>query len=291
LSAVRIVVIKSTAINARNENEQADWQRRGTGGIVKSVSGMDIAVGVGTRTITIDTTPSTVFKRYAADSIKFQDASNGKLGDIQPGDQLRARGDKSADGTSVKADEVVTGTFDNLSGVLVSVNPAESTLTLKDLSTKKMFTVKVTANSELHALPPELAASLAARSRPGAAAPSGTASAPQAGASGTGASGAAGNRPGYAGPNAPAGAGAAGGRRAGDLSQIVARLPLQTLADLKPGTAVLIVGSQGSAPGQVTAITLLSGVDALLTAPAGSAPFTLSPWNIGAPEGGEGGAQ
>jgi hypothetical protein len=55
----------------------------------------------------------------------------------------------------------------------------------------------------------------------------------------------------------------------------------------------MIVASPG-ANGSPTAITLLSGVETILSAtPAGQQPITLSPWNIGAPEGaaagGEGG--
>ncbi len=74
---------------------------------------------------------------------------------------------------------------------------------------------------------------------------------------------------------------------------MLTRLPTQTLADLKPGQTVMIVASQdGSA--NPTAITLLSGVEAILSAtPAGQQPITLSPWNIGgesegAAAGGEG---
>jgi hypothetical protein len=75
-----------------------------------------------------------------------------------------------------------------------------------------------------------------------------------------------------------------------DLSRMLARLPTGSVADLKTGDAVMIVASPGA--DSFTAITLLSGVEALLTAPAGQAPITLSPWNIGgAPEGGGGGPQ
>jgi hypothetical protein len=74
---------------------------------------------------------------------------------------------------------------------------------------------------------------------------------------------------------------------------MLSRLPTETLAELKPGQAVMIVATQdGSA--NPTAITLLSGVEAILSAtPAGQQPITLSPWNIGGGEaeagaGGEG---
>jgi len=53
---------------------------------------------------------------------------------------------------------------------------------------------------------------------------------------------------------------------------------------------VMVVASE-AATGIPTAITLLSGVEQILSAtPAGGAPITLSPWNMSSPEGaGEGG--
>jgi hypothetical protein len=73
-----------------------------------------------------------------------------------------------------------------------------------------------------------------------------------------------------------------------DLSRMLTRLPKETVADLKPKDAVMIVASPNSGADSYTGITLLSGVEALLTAPAGAAPITLSPWSIAAPGGGGG---
>ena len=67
----------------------------------------------------------------------------------------------------------------------------------------------------------------------------------------------------------------------GDLAQMINRLPTDTLADLKPGDAVMIVASEQS-PGAstVTASTVLSGVEPILTAnPNGG--MNLSGWNMG----------
>ena len=65
-----------------------------------------------------------------------------------------------------------------------------------------------------------------------------------------------------------------------DLSQMLSRLPAETLAGLKTGEAVMIVAS-ASQPGKATAVTLLAGVEPILAAqPAGQA-MTLSPWSIG----------
>ena len=66
------------------------------------------------------------------------------------------------------------------------------------------------------------------------------------------------------------------------------RLPPARLTDLQKGEAVMIVSTQGAAPTEVTAITLLSGVEPILTASASSGaaqPMLLSPWSLSAPAG------
>ena len=278
LSAVRIILIKAAALADLHASQSADWQRRGTGGIVKTVSAHDLTVASGARTLTVVTTPATIYRRYAGDSVKFEDARPGTLADIQAGDQMRVRGDRNADGTTITAEEIVSGSFENLAGVVSAVDATAGTVTLKDLATKKNVTVTVTANSNLRHLSPEMAAAYARRQ--GAAAnPSATpASAPAPAASG--------DRPRYGG-GAGGGAGQGGGRGGADLSQMLQRLPTETLAELKPGQAVLIVASQTGSG--ATAITMLSGVEAILTASPGGAAPQLSPWNLGGGAGGEGG--
>jgi hypothetical protein len=282
-TASRVILMKSGDIAARNAAEQADWQKRGSSGLVKSVAGDALIVSSGAKTVTVTTTPKTIFRRYAADSIKFQDAQPGTFADIHTGDQLSVRGDKSADGSTIAAEEVVAGTFANLSGLLTAIDPAAGTVSFKDLTTKKSVTVKLTANSDIRKLPPEMAA------RFGGGAGAGGAGGARGGGAGAGAPPAGGQGAGGQGPGGPGGAAGAGRARAGmDLSRMLARLPTETIAELKPKDAVMIVASPGAAD-SYTAITLLSGVEALLTAPAGQAPITLSPWNIGgAPEGGGG---
>lgn len=62
------------------------------------------------------------------------------------------------------------------------------------------------------------------------------------------------------------------------------RLPTETAADLKPGEAVMIVASNNPDTGRPTAITMLSGVEAILAAsPNGGT--TLSPWSLGSGQG------
>jgi hypothetical protein len=277
-AATRVIVMKSGDIAARNQAEQADWQKRGSSGLVKAVSGTSLSVAEGPTTVTVVTTPKTIVRRYAADSVKFQDATPGKLEQVHAGDQISVRGDKSEDGLTITAEELVAGNFTNLSGILTAVDAAAGTVSFKDLTTKKLVTVKVTANADVRTLPAQAAAMFAGRNTPGAGG---------AGA-GTGAGGAGGRAPG--GP--PTGSGGGGRARAGmDLSRMLARLPTTTVADLKAGTAVMVVASPSVSADSYTAITLLSGVEALLTAAPGAQPITLSPWSLGAPEGGGGGPQ
>ncbi|MGD0443711.1 MAG: hypothetical protein ABSA39_07210 [Edaphobacter sp.] len=274
-AASRVILMKSTDIAQKHETEQADWQKRGTGGIVKAVNagGGTLTVSVGAKEVAVNTSGTTQFRRYAGDSVKFEDAKPGTLAQIQTGDQLRVRGTKSDDGSSIQAEEIVSGSFKNLAGTIATIDAATGTITLKDLATKKTVTVMVTANSNVRTLPPEAAARFAARAKGGAAGAAPTQGAGQ------------GNAPGGAGP------GGAGRSAGGDLSQMVSRLPNKTIADLKVGDAVMIVASQPDPSNStVTAVTLLSGVEPILAAtPSGGPAMTLSPWNIGGGEGAEGG--
>ena len=74
--------------------EQADWQKRGTGGIVSAVDAGTgtMTVSVGAKKIAVNTSSKTQFRRYAGDSVKFEDAKPGTLAQIQAGDQLRVLG-------------------------------------------------------------------------------------------------------------------------------------------------------------------------------------------------------
>ncbi len=286
LMASRVILMKSSDIAQKNEAEKADWQKRGSGGLVSAVDAGSgtVTISAGAKKIQVQTAASTKFRRYAGDSVKFEDAKPGTLADIQVGDQLRVRGAKSEDGATIQADEVVSGSFRNLAGTIATINAAGGTLTLKDLTTKKTMTVMVTANSDLRKLPPEMAARFAARAKGGAA---GAPAAANGGGQTSTQNAAGGGAPR---PGGPGGMGGAGRSAGGDLSQMLARLPGVTLAELKVGDAVMVVASE-SGPGsdKVTAVTMLSGVEPILAAtPSGTPTMTLSPWSVGggAPEGG-----
>ena len=58
------------------------------------------------------------------------------------------------------------------------------------------------------------------------------------------------------------------------------RIPKATIADMQKGDAVMIVSTEGTNSGGVTAITLLERSGADLQAPSGQS-MTLPPWNLG----------
>ena len=86
---------------------------------------------------------NTVLRRYAPGSVKFDDATAAPIDQIKAGDQLRARGQKSADGGELTADEVVSGSFRNISGTINSIDAANNTITVQDLVTKKPVIVRI----------------------------------------------------------------------------------------------------------------------------------------------------
>ena len=282
--AAKVVVVnKQSDIAAKQQQEQADWAKRGLGGLVKAVdpSAGTITITAANRTITIHTTPNTIIRRYAPDSVKFSEAQASTLAAIQPGDQVTARGDRTGD--DVTADEIVSGSFRNIAGTVNAVDGAAGTFTVKDLVTKKTVTIKTTPDSDLRKLDPQMAQMIAMRLRAGG---------------GQGASAGAGGAPGshaYGGSGPPAGNGqyrpGAGGAQGGGnaLARVLQRSPEIHVSDLHKGDAVMIVATSGN-PESATAIRLLAGVEPMLQASAsGSQSMFSSAWSgLGGGSGGEG---
>ena len=89
--------------------------------------------------------------------MEFDDAKPSSLAEIKAGDQLRARGARNADGTEFTAEEIVSGAFRNIAGTISNVDAATNALTVMDLATKKPVVVKISAQSQLLKLPPQMA--------------------------------------------------------------------------------------------------------------------------------------
>jgi len=310
IAAATIVIMARTDLEAHHQQELQDWQKRGMGGLVSAVDpaagSVTISVSnlMGKKSIVIHTSKDTVIRRYAPDSVKFEDAKTSSLQLIQPGDQLRARGDRIADGTELNAEEIVTGVFRNIMGTINSVDASSGLISVQDLLSKKAVTVRVASDSDLHKLPAEMAQRFAMRLKGG----SGIAGLPGGGgasSSGTGsganapAGAAAGNAPANVPPNAQGaaanaqGGGAGGGTRpagGADFQQMLSRSPAVAVADLHKGDAVVILATEGTPTSASTVVMLVGGVEQILqAAPSASQVMMLAPWSLGgAPAGGEG---
>lgn len=321
-TATMLLVMKQSDVADIHQREREEW-RRGVGGIVKKVDAsagtINIAnsLAAGGKPIVIHVPSNADIKRYSPDSVKFDEAKPGKLDQIKPGDQVRARGAKSADGTEFTAQAVVSGSFKDIAGTVVSTDASSNSVTVMDLATKKPIAIKVGPDSLLRKLPPFVAMGIAMRLKggaPGAAnegAPGagggtwqgrGQGQGTTSGGNGGGES-ARNSQGGDAGGNGGHGGmqGGPGGNWRGngppDFQQTLARMPAVTVADLNKGDAVMLVATEGSETSPPTAITLLAGVEPILTAaPAGTSASTiLSPWNLGqggaAASGGDGATQ
>jgi hypothetical protein len=297
VEAVSVIAMKKVDIADKQSHEIEEWQKHGIGGLVSGIDTTNSTITVALpaigekKNVTIHLSNATILRRYAPDSIRFDDAKLAPLEQIKPGDQLRARGARNTDGNELTADEIVSGSFRNIAGTISALNAATGSVTVQDLGTQKSISIRITADSQLRKLPLAMAQRIAARlkgvpadaSTPAAAAGAGGSNAAQRARS----NGPSGNGSG-AGSGGPGGPGRPGSGGPPDLQQAINRMPAATLADLQKGDAVMIVATEGGPNGLPTAITLLGGVEPILEAsPKSNAGTILSPWSLGSVPGGE----
>ena len=295
--AAAVIAMKKVDIAEKQSREREEWQRHGFGGLVNDVDAADSTISVALpsqnekKNVAVHLSKETILRRYASDSVKFDDAKPAPLDQIKPGDQLRARGTRSADGAEFTADEIVSGTFRNIAGTISALDASAGTITVQDLVSKKLVTVRIAAESQLRKLPAQMAQRIAMRlkgtpteAQPNAPTPNGAGSAANAEAT----TKPSGSQPGGSASGGSGGMGRPGSGGAADLQQTISRMPAATLADLQKGEAVMVVATEGGANGVSTVITLLGGVEPILEAsPKSSASTILSPWSLGSGSGGE----
>lgn len=92
--------------------------------------------------------------------------------------------------------------------------------------------------------------------------------------------------PGMGGPDATGlGAASMQGRGGMDVQQTLERAPTITLADLKQGDALIIATTGMSDPAHTAAITVVAGVEPLLTASSGAVQQMLGgSWTLDMPQ-------
>jgi len=104
--AATIVAMKKSDIAVKQEKDREEWQRHGIGGLVNSVDPAQNSITIktltaaGSKDVVIHASQSTILRRYAPGSVNFDDAKVAPITEIKTGDQLRARGTRSADGAN-----------------------------------------------------------------------------------------------------------------------------------------------------------------------------------------------
>jgi hypothetical protein len=235
--ARRIVLISAGAIARRDAAERLDWEARGISGIVASVDGdridLEIRNPQGAQHTTIVVTAKTAVRRYAPDSVKFIEAEPATLAEVAAGDQVRARGDRSEDGSRITADDVVFGTFLTTLGTVAGVDREAGEMTILDLASKRPLVVRLSADTQMKKMP-DIREMLFGHAKSGetqeAAHPPAT------------------------------------------MAEMLQHLPAGGIDDLKAGTSVVVTSTRGATAGRVTGIMVIANVDAIIQMAQSQAP-------------------
>jgi hypothetical protein len=294
--ALALIVMTKADLTQKQERERAEWRRRGLLGVVTALNPatqeitIQARAGGGVSSVIIPASEKVEFRRYAPDSIKFSDAKPSSFAELKVGDQLRALGDRSADGVRFTPEIVVSGSFRTVGGTVTAINPATGEVKINDMQTKQPLTIVTRQDSLLRRFTPEMAAMAAGMASRGAGAPAAAATPGGGGTDDTRGLDTAGRgRPpvvsgsGGGGQSSSAikppqntaerqpmtgAAGQGGGPRRGgfDFQEVMDRLPVLNVAELKPGDMIIVSSTSGAEPGRLTAISLVAGVEPLLQA-------------------------
>jgi hypothetical protein len=224
----RQIVIVSSADAAKRKQQKADeWKKRGVAGIVKNVdeSANQITIelkGEGSKRLEIFANTRTVFQHYRENAVNMDDYGPGGMDKIRTGDQVRALGTKTPDGSRYDAEEIFSGSFRTVNGKVKSINLESSELTLVDSKTDRAITVRVTGDSRLIRLTSESIAKNSGKS--GAAESSG--------------------RPSVI-----------------SISAMLENSPRIALADIRENEILVIATASDPDLGKINALTVISGVE------------------------------
>ena len=258
VSARMVIVMSKADIAKKQEEERAEWRRRGLLGVITALNPANKEITISTRSmagmqpVIIPVTDKVQMRRYAPDSIKFADAKDSKFEELQVGDQLRALGDRTPDGTRFNPERIVTGSFRTVAGTVTAIDPATGEVKINDLQSKQSLTIVVKQDAVLRKFPADMAGMMmGGRGQAG-----GGGNPPAQGQTATAQTGGA---PTQGGPGA-------GGPRTGGggIQDMLERLPTIALADVKVGDTIVVSSTKGADASRLTAITLVTGADTLL---------------------------
>jgi hypothetical protein len=245
IAARQVVIMAKADIAQKQEREREEWTKRGISGVVSALNPetreitLEVRTADGSRPIILAERQGIRFRRYAPGSVKFADAKPSSFTELKVGDQVRALGDKSADGKRFSAEEVVTGSFRTVGGTVLEVIPQRREVKIAQLSNKQELTIVITRETMIRRITPQLANFIVTGSESGEAAKSSDAKRPKG----------------------PA-----------DLQALLEKTPPMPPQEIRPGDVVIVSSTQGADPNRVTAIAYLTGLDVLLSVLQGKKP-------------------
>ena len=160
MPALEFYVMSQTDIAQKRERERDEWTKRGIAGTVSGLNATTNEISVDTRTpqgrkpIVVAAGAQTKFRRYAPDSVRFSDAKPSSFAELKVGDQLRALGTKSEDGSRFTPEEIVAGSFQTIGSAITEINAEKQEIKINDLQSKQVVTVVVTKDSSLKKFTP-----------------------------------------------------------------------------------------------------------------------------------------
>jgi hypothetical protein len=244
-TARQVIVMAREAIAARREQEREDWRTRGANGRVVSIDTAQRQLTVearsreGAETLSVIVPGNARLRRYAPGSLRPADAVTSSFAAIRVGDQVRILGNR--EGSRLTAEEIISGRIARLNGVVEGVDASRREVRVKDNRMGQTVTVALGANATLRRVPAEIAEALRQRGEGRRA---------------------AGERPRGQRRDRTAQEGQSGERqRTGGrgLQGMLENLPPITVAELKKGDAVIIMGTSEADDSHVTASTLITG--------------------------------
>jgi hypothetical protein len=250
-----VYLMTKSDIAQRQTKESTEWKTRGIAGRITGIDAdkktMTVQMGglMGSTSIALTPKEKAIFLHYAPDSVRFDEAKPSSFAEARVGDQLRAIGDKSADGAAFAAEKVLIGSFQTVAGTVKTVDAAKNEVVIKDLTTGKDVTVSTANITTFKRFPPEMAQRMAGFGAGGGVRPPGQGQGGQAGPP---------NGNGQGGGARPGGFGRGAG---GGIDDMLDRFPTITTSDLKPGDMIAVASSKGAAPDRIKAFKLLAGVE------------------------------
>lgn len=271
LPARAVYIMSKSDIAQKQAKENERWATRGITGRVTAVNTSASQVTIEVRgmmnstSVVVSPKSEIIYKRYAPNSVRYDEAKESSIADIKVGDMLRAVGDRGADNTTFTAEEVLTGAFQTVAGTVKSIDAEKGEIVVTDMATEKDSIVKVTTSSQLKRFPEDMATRMAGFGG-GGAAPGGQGGIRPAGGGRPGGQPGAGDQPGQGGQPGPGGMRMGGGAGRNGIDDMFERLPAIGVSDLKIGDVIAVSSSKGNDASSVTAIKLVAGVEPFVKA-------------------------